>query len=170
MEPLNTKERTIGLLKFIGLFLVLFVLAIVAISFDFKLPKKQIQLLREENARLSADNVSKKSVVVLVDSLNSKMLRYDTETNKVFIETQINSDINRLITVARDDSSDFGFLLANISKEYLRHLDDKKKIGDGASWSEKIADRDKEIADLKTELKGLKRDYEMLKLYNATSR
>ena len=169
MEPLNEKERTVGLIKFLALCLVLTILVVVAAYFPFQLPKKQIEILKQENAKLKSENSDKRAIVVLTDSINARMLRYESEPNKGFIETQINSDINKLALLAKGDSSaDFRNLLVDISQAYLLHMNDKKKMGDASSWSGKIADKEKELADLKEQIKEVKHELDLCKIISAS--
>lgn len=168
MEAMNEKERTVALLKFLGVFFVAIILVNVAIYFDTKVPTKQLALLKAENLRLSSGKGSKKELVVLTDSIEARIARYETDLNKGFIDAQINGDINKLANIARGDSSEFGLLIGNMSQAYLFHMSDKKKLDGAGNCSEKIANKEKEINDLKDQMKELKRDYDLLKVMSAT--
>lgn len=156
MEPLNGKERTSALLKFLGLFLVTVILVNVAIYFSLQMPEKQLALLKEENSRLKVETLNTGLWLTTVDSVRSQLERYNAEPNKIRLELEINDRINALTKFGIKDSSKFGDILTRVANAYSENLVLKKNLLNSGDCSTKIAELEKEKAELKTDLKSCK--------------
>ena len=164
MEPLNTQERTVALFKFLALFLVTVILICWAMYYDWGIPNKQLKLLKEENAQLSAANENTRKILVTIDTIRSCMNRYPTDLNKPRLEMEINEGARQLIKYVGTDTSNFSKIVTRMADSYNQHLIDKKALLSIGNCSDKVADLEKTIKDQKDEIKDLEDDVDDLRL------
>ena len=153
MEPLNSKDRTVALVKFLALAFLVLALAIFVAYFDNNIDSRQIDILKAENTALKAKTKQAKEAITQLDTINSQLQRFDTEPNKQFAKDLIQRNITTLYTTYANDSSDFGKVLKRTSLVYDIDMIDKSKISMGAASSADKAEMEKKIAELKADLK-----------------
>jgi hypothetical protein len=165
MEPLNSKERSIALIKFLGLFLVTLVLACAALYFDYNvIPSKQFQMLKEENAKLSVASNNTRAILTTIDSIRSGLMRYQADPNKGRIEIEVNQGALSLIKYIGTDTNDFSRIITRVSDSYTQQLIDKKLLISSGGSGEKVIALEQTIEKQKQEIKDLNRDIEDLRL------
>lgn len=153
MEPLNSQERTVALFKFLGLFLVTILLVCTALYFDWEMPNKQIQMLKEENARLSQGYNNTRSILVTMDSISNQLNRYASEPNKGFAEAQINQGLINLSKLNFGDSTDFGRIVRLSWQSYQTQLQDKKGLLTSGNCSAQVAQLESQLQQKTDECK-----------------
>ncbi len=153
MDALNEKEKTVALVKFLGMFLLTLIVVMVAAFFGLKSPSKQVDALLVENARLKNTSANLKSVVITLDSLRAKMGRFNNDANKVILERQIADEINALGKYSLSDSSETSVILSRVGAEFQDHLADKKMLSEAGNCSGKVAELNAEMVKLTQELK-----------------
>ncbi len=120
MKPLNSKERTIGLLKFIGIFLFTILLIIVAIFFDFStVPNKELDYYKSRCKTLQDSIAADIQLFSQLNELNNNLEQYQNNPNNIVAQTSVGAGINSLLETAKKDSLSYtGKLSGQIATGY----------------------------------------------------
>ena len=79
MEPLNSKDRLWAIVKLSLLFLLTFIIFIIAIYFDYGgVPFKENQLLKEENKKFKEEQAEQNKLFQQLDSVYVNLLKLDS--------------------------------------------------------------------------------------------
>lgn len=167
MDILNKKERTSAFLLFLLMFIVTTGVLFFAIFFNYKLPIKENEVLKNENDKILAEfnfqkNFSDKieRIGVLIDSLDKAPESFQ------FLEQKINFELVDLQEEIPADSDQGLKLYDNVilslkhlvnTKKLLLQVDDSKKEIDGLN---------EQIKAYEEENKDLLRDLEMMRQLN----
>ncbi|MCC6599664.1 MAG: hypothetical protein IT223_03215 [Crocinitomicaceae bacterium] len=159
MEALNQPERSKALVKFIVIFSVTVLLAIVAIFFDFKVPAKKNKLLKEENRNLQAQISLQEGVSAKMDSIEIYLGRmadpkFDFGTNEEFVNSYI-AELKKY----ENDSTSFGRMIKRSNSNYLQLKVLRKQLREtGGSASERIKELEKELKKTEDELEDCEKE------------
>ena len=164
MDALNEKERTIALVKFLGMFLVTVILVLVAAFYGTKAPQQQLNLLTSENAQLKVGLKNTRSIITSMDSIAAKMGRYNTELNKEILAREIADELQALSRYSYKDTTDFGNILSRVGLEYKFHLADKKALSTSGDCSATLIKMQMENEKLVRDLKDCNQDLTNLNL------
>ncbi|WP_130736595.1 type VI secretion system TssO [Flavobacterium sp. J27] len=156
MDILNKKERRNAFLLFLLMFFITTGVLIAAIFFNFKLPLKENEVLKNENDRMNSQfNFNKEftlkmeEIGKLVDSLDKAPLSFQ------FIEQSIGYELKELSESIPKDSTINPALYQNIIITTKEFVNTKKRLL-------LTKDAEKEIENLKRENESLKEDNKSL--------
>lgn len=156
MDILNKKERRNAFLLFLLMFFITTGVLITAIFFNFKLPLKENEVLKNENDRMNSQfNFNKEftlkmeEIGKLVDSLDKAPLSFQ------FIEQSIGYELKELSESIPKDSTINPALYQNIIITTKEFVNTKKRLL-------LTKDAEKEIENLKRENESLKEDNKSL--------
>ena len=156
MDILNKKERRNAFLLFLLMFFITTGVLITAIFFNFKLPLKENEVLKNENDRMNSPfNFNKEftlkmeEIGKLVDSLDKAPLSFQ------FIEQSIGYELKELSESIPKDSTINPALYQNIIITTKEFVNTKKRLL-------LTKDAEKEIENLKRENESLKEDNKSL--------
>jgi hypothetical protein len=158
MEPINASERTTALLKYLGITVFVLVLVLFVFYFDTLVVPQQVTMLTRENELLRANSKQNTIAIRQMDSLNSKLMRYDLEPNKEIARKYLDNDVIQFYSNYQSDSSDFGKIMQRVAAAYKNAIFDKGKLADAGTSSAAKAEMEKKIIDLKKDLDDAKRD------------
>lgn len=164
MEALNAKEKTIALLKFLGVFLVLIILIVLGVYYDYEMPGKQLKLLKAENESLRNSSRDQKLVLLTLDSLYFQLARYDKEPDQIVLNNTIGKEISRLLDIATADSTMNGKILGRTAQAFQLDFKDKQELQALGKSASALTDKDQMIKDLKSEADKNERTIEDLRL------
>ncbi len=113
MKPLNAKERTKGLLKFIAIFLVTVLLIVFAVYFNNSaVPNKELEYYKTRCASLQDSIASDISLLTKLNELNANLEQYQANPNNIVAQTSVGAGINGLMDMAKKDSLHFSGIIA----------------------------------------------------------
>lgn len=166
MEALNSKERTIALLKFLGIFLVLIILIVWGVYYDYNMPTKERDMYKAENESLRGTQQNQHVILATMDSLYYQLGRYDNGSDsKMLLDIKIKGEISTLMTLSGSDSvSNFGKIINRAFSTYLSWYSDKQKIGSLGNTASSVSDKDKQIQKLTDDNKQMQRDLDEVRL------
>ncbi len=120
MKPLNAKERTIGLVKFAGLFLLTVVLVVFAVFFNTSfIPKAELEGYKNQVATLSAKVETDNKLIAQITDLNNNLLQYQSNPANAIASSAVGNGITALADISKKDSVSFtGKLSAQILTGY----------------------------------------------------
>jgi hypothetical protein len=149
MEALNAKERTVALLKFLAIFLILLILGVWGIFYDVRIPFKQIELLKEQNASLNGNVQYQKQVLLNMDSLFYQFSRYDKAMDKEILNPKIGGEISKLSDIANSDSITVtGKIVGRANNIFGLYFIDKKLLATLSGTSSELTDKDQKLKEL----------------------
>lgn len=168
MKPLNAKERTIGLVKFAGLFLLTVVLVVFAVFFNFALvPKAEMEGYKSQVATLNAKVETDNKLVSQVTDLNNNLLQYQNNPSNTIASSAVGNGITALSDISKKDSISFtgklsgqiltgyGIAVSSINKGQAsgNASDDLKKIKDDLkACQDDVKDKNQQILTLQNTL------------------
>ncbi len=166
MKPKNSKERRSSFIKFIALFVLVVTVLLVAVFFNFRIPKQENLLLKATIDEVEASEKYQKEFANEVNQVTRMIDSLDTVgVNKVFLNEVL---VQRLAKVqesinngeASDLHKDMYFTIIDSyedlrkAKEELENLkDSKKKIDEYKAAYEKAKE---DLDDLKDEYRILR--------------
>ncbi len=157
MDPLNSKDRLWAIVKLSLLFLLTFIIFVIAIFFDYGgVPKKENKLLNEENKKFKEEQADLNKLFLQLDSMYVNVLKLDNDPNGI-VKSTIASQL-ALITnsLAKSESKITSGLANNSVNAYAIILSEKQKVLDAAGLNKDLGKQEREIKDLKDNLKDLK--------------
>lgn len=154
MKPKNTKERRNSFLKFSLLFLVTVITIMVAVFFNFKVPTKENQLLKEQEKGIKKERTFQKEfsnemthVKVLLDSLDAP------GTNRTYINSLISKKLVDLQGIIPTKDSTYNYNM------YTRIVSLHVEIQEAKSRLNSLKDTESTIQEYKKTLEKCKDDY-----------
>jgi uncharacterized coiled-coil protein SlyX len=156
MEPLNSKDRLWAIVKLSLLFLLTFIVFVIAIYFDYGgVPLKENKLLQEENKKFKEEQVEQKKLFQQLDSVYVNLLKLDNDPNGI-IKSTIAAQLVSVSGFAKSESKLTSKLANNSLNAYSIILSEKQKVLEGAGLNKDLGKQEKEIKELKDNLKDMK--------------
>lgn len=152
MEALNSKERTIALLKFLGVFGVLILLIVIAAFYNFDMPTRQLKIVRAELSHYKKGYKDQTGTITALDSVSMQLFRYTTAPNQIVLEHQIGVHLGDLHEICDKDSTPYGMLVQRAVKGFEMDLVDKKNLIAAGQSAATNSEKDQLIKDLKEQL------------------
>lgn len=165
MKPKNAKQRTNSFLKFLLLFIVTVGTIITAIFFNFKVPKKENEVLKTQAKAIKREMEIQNEfsngmigVKKLFDSLDVP------GSNKKFLNTLISDKLVSLQAIIPTKDSTYRYdMYTNIVKLNLGLLDAKERLHELRDAESSIEKYDLELDNCKQDYKQLQRDMDRLR-------
>ncbi len=158
MEPLNSKDRLWAIVKLSLLFLLTFIIFIVAIFFDYGgVPLKENQLLKEENKKLKEEQAELNKLFQQLDSVYVNILKLDNDPNGI-IKSTVAGQMVAISGFAKSESKLTSKISNNAFNSYSIILSEKQKTMESAGLNKDKEKLETEIKDLKDQLKDMKEE------------
>nr|WP_315238875.1 type VI secretion system TssO [uncultured Flavobacterium sp.] len=162
MEVLNKQERQKAFIAFLTAFILTFSVMLIAVSFNFYMPKAENKLLKAENEMMKREydyqtNFSVKidSIRMTIDSINSPKVDND------FQQRLANVMIANMYQKIPKDTTDNKKLYNNIILAYKNIIDYKKQIRSLTHNSHLIDSLNQSAKTYKEELEKVSRDLDV---------
>jgi len=160
MKPKNNKERKTGFLKFLGLFLLTVVMIVAAIYYNFKIPSKENELLRNQIKLVNNDvkfekNFYREMIKIknLIDSLNIP------GQNVSYQNSLISNELVDLQKSLPTKDSTFRYdMYSNIIHLFVDLQESKGKLGGLGDSQERLQEYKDALKTCQTDLKQAQRD------------
>lgn len=167
MEILNKKERVSSFLLFLLMFAVTVGIIFVAVFFSYKLPWKENEILRAENARIQYEFRYQKKFIqelekvdVLIDSLDN------TREGYFFLEQSINADLIDIKSDIPKDSLEDKSMYENLILTYKKLMDAKRDLKQVENAKNEIDDLNDQVRDYEKEITQLEKALELSRRLN----
>ncbi len=158
MEPLNSKDRLWAIVKLSLLFLLTFIIFVIAIFFDFGgVPIKENRLLKDENKKFKDEQVEQNRLFQQLDSIYVNLLKLDNDPNGI-IKSTIASQLVSISGFAKSESKLTSKLANNSLNAYSIILSEKQKVLEGAGLNKDMSKLEKELKDMKDAMKDMKEE------------
>ncbi len=166
MKPKNIKERRSGFLKFILLFVVVVGTMMTAIFFNFRIPKKENELLRERSRNMeremtfqkefSTEMLSSKALLDSLDIPGQNMLYINSLLSKKLVDLQQ--------SIPRKDSTYRYDMYTSIVETLVNLQKIKNELKSLGNAKGRIKEYRTELEKTRQELKETKRDLDILRM------
>ena len=166
MKPKNSKERSSSFIKFIGLFILVVAVLLVAVFFNFRIPTQENLLLKatvdeaEANERYQKEFASEVvKVRGMIDSLDIEggNRAYDNEI-LVLRLAKMQESVNN--GEASDENKDMYFNIIEIYEELRQAKEELEDLKDAKETIEQLKEAYEKASD---DLKDLSREYQVLR-------
>ena len=162
MEVLNKQERQKAFIAFLIAFVLTFSVMLIAVSFNFYMPKAENKLLKAENEMMKREydyqtnfSVKVDSIRMTIDSINSPKVDND------FQQRLANVMIANMYQKIPKDTTENKKLYNNIILAYKNIIDYKKKIRSLTHNSHLIDSLNQSAKTYKEELEKVSRDLDV---------
>lgn len=165
MDILNKKERFNAFMLFLLMFFVTMTVLITAIFFNYKLPIKENEVLKNENDKMNMQFSFNKEFSNKIEEVNKLVDSLDAAPESFqFIEQSINFELVQLKEVIPNDSIVDPKLYQNVILNYISLVKTKKRLLLSSDSKKEIDKKDREIKELIDENKKLERDIQMMEM------
>jgi Type VI secretion system, TssO len=104
-KPINIKEHNSAFFKFLIFFLVTLIMAVSAVYFNFKVPNKELAILRERSELLRNQQISQENYKRILNEVILVFNKLDSSTSKAMVESELTSKLEALRTAASIEDS-----------------------------------------------------------------
>ncbi|MFN7846376.1 MAG: type VI secretion system TssO [Bacteroidota bacterium] len=163
MKPINQQERKSLFVQFLVLYLITITLIVVTMHFFYKVPKKELESLREQKEKFKSYDKGPREVLKKMGEADIllKQIKEGKDVSKSEADlSDICSQI-KLLGDAKANPMDSIFL--NIRNQYIDLLEATKKEKSSGLASATLGDITKELNDVKEKLRTCETQNEMLK-------
>jgi Type VI secretion system, TssO len=145
-KPINIKEHNSSFVKFLIFFLVTLIMAVSAVYFNFRVPNKELAILRERSELLRNQQINQEKYKRTLGEVMAVLSKLDSaSSNKAMVVSELTPKIDALNAAASiDDSTSsqrLNKMIFVLVKEYQKAKSDLYDLNDV----------DKAINDLKSE-------------------
>jgi Type VI secretion system, TssO len=152
-KPINVQEHNNAFLKFLIFFLITLAMAVSAIYFNFKIPNKELSILRERSDVLRNQQISQEKYKRTLNEVIQVFNKLDSSSSKAMIESELTVKLDALRNAASiEDSTSAQKLNQMVFTLVNKYRDAKFSLYDLKGAEEEIAKRNNKIKELKTEL------------------
>lgn len=146
-QVLNSRERNEAFLKFLLFFLVTVILVVVAVFFDYRLPDKEMDMLRNEvSVSRSGAAYQQQFITRVEDAYQYIDSAKKTGVNVNQINRMVDNKLSDLNTLQLKDSSTFA-RLNNLALQALNELHEARK--NLAIEKDKVAKLTNDLSDIR---------------------
>ncbi|CAM3750134.1 type VI secretion system TssO [Flavobacterium gelidilacus] len=165
MDILNKKERFNAFMLFLLMFFITMIVLISAIFFNYKLPIKENEVLKNENDKMNMQYSFNKEFSNTIEDINKLVDSLDAAPESFqFIEQSINYELVQLKEKIPNDSIVDPKLYQNVILTYKTYVNTKKKLLQINDSKKEIDKMDKELKELADENKDLARQLQMCEI------
>lgn len=165
MDILNKKERFNAFMLFLVMFFITMIILITAIFFNYRLPVKENEVLKQENDKMNMQLSFNKEFANKIEDVNKLVDSLDAAPASFqFIQQSINFELVQLKETIPSDSIVDSRLYQNVILNYVNLVEAKRKLlltNDSKNDMDKM---DKELKDLADENKNLSRQLQMCEM------
>jgi Type VI secretion system, TssO len=145
-KPINIKEHNSSFVKFLIFFLVTLIMAVSAVYFNFKVPNKELAILRERSELLRNQQINQEKYKRTLGEVMAVLSKLDSaSSNKAMVVSELTPKIDALNAAASIDDSTASQKLNQMVFVLVKQCQNAK------SDLYDLKDVDKAINDLKSE-------------------
>ncbi len=150
--PINSKEHNSAFVKFMLFFLVTLAMAAGALYYNFKIPNKELSILRVRSELLRNQQVSQEKYKRVLNDVIDMLDKTDS-SSKLMMESELSVKIDALRNVSGiEDSSAAKKLHTSILYLVNKYKEAKFRLFDLKNFEEEIRDKNGKIAKLREDV------------------
>ena len=170
MEVLNKKERAYSFLLFLLVFFLTVGIILLAVFFDYQIPRKELSHLRDENRKMAEEFQIQEQFAFKLEELKSYTDSLNVKGEDFYFNQQsaINTIIAMQYIIPNRDSLELkrDNMYDNILLAYRQLINAKKTINTLGASKEEIDLLLQQLETYKSELEIVKRDLEVCRQIN----
>jgi Type VI secretion system, TssO len=151
-KPLNIQEHNASFTKFLIIFFVTVAMVAGALYFDFQVPKKELEILRERSDLLRNQNLAQENYKRTLNEVMVVLSKLDS-SSKSMVESELRPKLDQLFNSASiDDSTSSQKLNKVVFGLVNKYMDAKFKLSDMRNFEEEIDKQKRRNAELQRDL------------------
>ncbi|MFN0030914.1 MAG: type VI secretion system TssO [Flavobacteriales bacterium] len=128
MDPLNAQERSTAFMKFLSVFVVTLLIALVAAFIAMQIPKKEKADLAKQKEQLERELRTQGIIKIKMDSIEHWLIELDAKNASVnMLDTKISNMIVEM-EAYQNDSSNFGKIMFKANEAYTALKNEKMSM------------------------------------------
>jgi Type VI secretion system, TssO len=152
-KPINIKEHNSAFVKFLIFFLVTLIMAVSAVYFNFKVPNKELTILRERSELLRNQQINQENYKRTLNEVIMVFNKLDSSTSKAMVESELSDKLNALRNAASiEDSTASQKLNQMVFGLVNEYRNAKFKLFDLKDFEQEIRKKNEKIKELSTDL------------------
>jgi vacuolar-type H+-ATPase subunit I/STV1 len=152
-KPINIKEHNSAFTKFLLFFLVTLIMAVSAVYFNFKVPNKELAILRERSELLRNQQINQENYKRTLNEVIQVFNKLDSSTSKAMVESELSDKLNALRNAASiEDSTASQKLNQMVFGLVNEYRNAKFKLFDLKDFEQEIRKKNDKIQELSTDL------------------
>jgi Type VI secretion system, TssO len=152
-KPINIKEHNSSFVKFLIFFLVTLIMAVSAVYFNFKVPNKELAILRERSELLRNQQINQENYKRTLNEVIQVFNKLDSSTSKAMVESELSDKLNALRNAASiEDSTASQKLNQMVFGLVNEYRNAKFKLFDLKDFEQEIRKKNEKIQELGRDL------------------
>jgi hypothetical protein len=152
-KPVNIKEHNNAFIKFFLFFLVTLIMAVSAVYFNFKVPNKELSILRERSELLRNQQINQENYKRTLNEVMLVFNKLDSSSSKAMVESELTGKLEALRTAASiEDSSASQKLNQVVFGLVNEYRNAKFKLFDLKDFEQEIKKKNDKIQELGRDL------------------
>jgi hypothetical protein len=153
-KPINITEHNASFIKYLIFFILTLTMAVCAVYFNFKLPNKELKLLRKRDEQFRTQQLNQENYKRTLIDIMQTLKSLDSNNNSgIMVKSELDDKIVDLQRVSNiDDSSAAQRLNKVIFRLVNEYRDAKFKLNEYRDCDKIINDKDVKIAELRKDL------------------
>ncbi|AXT60417.1 hypothetical protein D1816_08655 [Aquimarina sp. AD10] len=166
MKPKNTKERRSSFIKFILLFVLVTATIMVTVFFNYRVPQKEIELLRERVKIAEQEVKFQEGFASEIKVIKNMLDSLDIPGQNVsFLGSQLNGKLSRMQeSIPRKDSTYRYDMYTNVVKAFLKIKETKEELYSRKNDKKNIEECKIQLEKTEQKLKETERDLQILRI------
>lgn len=152
-KPINSKEHNAAFLKFVIFFLVTLAMAAGAIYYNFKLPNKELAILRVRSEMLRNQQVNQEKYKRALNEVIETLEKADSSGSKLMVDSELNLKIDALRNASGiEDSAASKKLHQSVLYLVNKYKEAKFRLFDLKGYEDEIREQKNKVTKLKEDL------------------
>lgn len=166
MKPKNTKERRSSFIKFLLLFLLVTATIMVTVFFNYRVPQKEIALLRDRVKKAEQEVKFQEGFANEIKVIKNMLDSLDIPGQNVsFLGSELNSKLLRMQeSIPRKDSTYRHDMYTNVVKAFLQVKETKAELYSRKNDKKSIEECKIKLEKTEQKLKETERDLQILRI------
>jgi len=158
MKPLNQQERKSLYLQFLALYIITLLVVIITMHFFYKVPQKELEVLREQKEKFKSYDQGPIAVLKLMADADAALEQISQGKDVSKNEANIMDICTQIKTLGDAKANPMDSVFMKIRDNYIILKDLKKSAKDGMGTSQSLASITAELNRVKDELVQCKAD------------
>jgi len=164
MKPLNQQERKSLYLQFLALYIITLVLVIVTMHFFYKVPQKELEVLREQKEKFKSYDQGPRQVLKKMGEADMLLNQIKEGKDVSKSEADLADICSQIKTLGDAKANPMDSIFINIRNNYIDMLEATKKEKSSGMTNTALTDITKELNDVKDKLRECQSQNDILKI------
>jgi hypothetical protein len=164
MKPINQQERKSLFLQFLVLYVITLVLIVVTMHFFYKVPQKELEVLRDQKEKFKSYDQGPRKVLNKMGEADSLLTLIKAGKDISKSEADLQEICSQIKALGDAKASPIDSIFILIRNQYIELLDAAKKEKSIGSASASLADITKQLNEEKDKLRTCQEENQILKI------